>query len=126
MDKIIKYKKEILIVILLLSGAAAFIFGNKLWIQAGIGCTCWGVAVLVISYITKLRNEDELIKFERSAQEILKDISEKGADSEYYTMYNFQILNNARAKLIKNNKKQFISCLILGVVLLIIAVMCIV
>lgn len=124
MEKLTKYKKHILMIALLIIGIIAIIFGKTPRIQGGVSCLCLGLAVLTVVWINKQRQDQEVIDFEIQAKEILEDIALLGEDSEYYSYYDINAINNLRAKMLKQHKRQTISCAILGVVLIIIAIIC--
>lgn len=126
MKKLIEYKNIILIAILVIVGIVAIIFGNTIAIQGGISGASWGLALLIVSYIAKQKNQIEEINFENTANEIARDIAENGANSEYFTSYNVVILNKMRSKMLKRHKKQFISCFAFAIALFMLAILCIV
>ena len=126
MEKLNRYKKHILMAVLIIAGIATVVFVKNVKIQGGLSCLCLGLAILVAVWINRDKQNQELINFDIEANEILEDIANLGLDSKYYSYYNIDVINNLRAKMLKKHKKQTISCALLGVVLLIIAVICIV
>ena len=126
MEKLNRYKKHILMAVLIIAGIATVVFVKNVKIQGGLSCLCLGLAILVAVWINRDKQNQELINFDIEANEILEDIANLGLDSKYYSYYNIDVINNLRAKMLKKHNKQTISCALLGVVLLIIAVICIV
>ena len=126
MKNLDKYKKHILMAVLIIAGLVIVIFTKNVKIQGGVSCVFLGLAILVAVWINKGKQNQALIDFDIQANEILEDIATNGADSEYYSYYNIDIIKNMRAKMLKKQKKQTISCTLLGVVLLITAIICIV
>ncbi len=124
MENLSKYKKHILMAVLLIVGIVTIIFTKNVKIQGGLSCIFLGLAILVAVWINKSKQEQELVVFDIQANEILEDIAINGADSEYYSYYNIDIIKNLRDKMLKKHKKQTIGCSLLGVVLLITAVIC--
>ena len=126
MKNIGKYKKHILMVSLIILGAIVALINVNKKVQGGIACICWGLAVLVMVWINKQHQGQELNEFDIESKEILEDIVANGENSPYYHFYNIEIVNKLRLKLIKKHSKQTISCTILGIVLLITAIICMV
>ncbi|MBQ7798667.1 MAG: hypothetical protein IJ371_06055 [Clostridia bacterium] len=126
MEKLTKYRYYILLAILFIVGAMAVVLGKNLAIQGGVASICWGIAIFVIILITKQHQEQEITNFDMQAKEILEDIAEYGEQSEYFTYYNIDVINKIRAMLLKKHSKQIVSCTIFGVVLIIIAIICMV
>lgn len=126
MEKLNKYKKHILMAVLIIAGIAIVVFTKNVKVQGGFACLCLGLAIFVAVWINRGKQNQVLIDFDIQANEILEDIALMGADSEYYSYYNIDIIKNLRAKMLKKHKKQTISCALLGVVLLITAIICIV
>ena len=126
MSKLSKYKKQILMAVLLISGALFALLGQNFKVQGGGACVSWGLAVLVAVWINKQRQLQQLDDFDTEAQDVLQDIALNGEKSQYFQFYNIEIVNNLRKKMVKRQQKQTASCAILGVVLLLTAIICIV
>jgi hypothetical protein len=126
MGKLNKYKKHILMIGLLVVGICAVIFSNNVKVQGGLACLCLGLAILVAVWINKDKQLVELINFDSEADEILRDIAKFGEESEYYGYYNIDVFNGMRAQILKKQKKQMFSCVVFGIVLLIIAIICVI
>ena len=126
MKNLTKYKKQILMAMLLISGALFAVLGQNLKVQGGGACITWGIAVLVAVWINREKQLDELEVFDIEANEVLADIALNGEKSEYFQFYNIDIVNNLRKKMVKKQQRQTVSCAILGVVLIITAIVCIV
>lgn len=126
MEKFKRYKNIIIILVLLIAGAIAIVAGKSLAVQGGIACLCWGIMVLVIAWITKQRNDEELKQFDISVTEMLKDIATNEENSEYYGMVDIADANKMREKLIKKHRKQVVSCAVMGVILIITCILCVV
>jgi hypothetical protein len=126
MGKLNKYKKHILMIGLLVVGICAVIFSNNVKVQGGLACLCLGLAILVAVWINKDKQLVELINFDSEADEILRDIAKFGEESEYYGYYNIDVFNSMRAQILKKQKKQMFSCVVFGIVLLIIAIICVI
>lgn len=121
-----KYREEILVVILLFVAGCFAIFVKNPNIKAGISCLFLGFAVMVVSYIASKRANKELFNFEIESKEILKDLALRGQESEYFGVMDINAINKLRTKLIKRNRKQVISCAVLGIILIITAIICMV
>lgn len=121
-----KYKVGIMIGLLVAIGVCTVIWGKSSAVQGGITSICWGGAVLIFSYLLKQRAGLVLQQFEEESHEILKDITSRGEESPYYGELNIQTVNKIREKLQKKLKKQVMGCAGLGVVLIIIAFICII
>lgn len=126
MKNIQKYSKEICAGVLFLIGVCSVVFGESLAIQGGLTCACWSVAVLIMAWIDVGRNQTAEEVFDYESREILRDIAEKGVDSEYYMHYDIDKLNSLKAKMLKRQRKQLFSFIAFGVILLIIAILCVV
>ena len=126
MEKLNKYKKHILMAVLLTIGICAVVFSTNVKVQGGLACLCLGLAILVAVWINKDKQAFELVKFDSEATEILEDIANFGSDSEYYSYYNIDVINNLRAQMLKKQRKQMFSCLVFGIVLIIIAIICVI
>lgn len=109
---------------LLIVGACTVIFGKTLKVQGGVTCLCWGIAVLVLAYNTYNKNQWHLDEFDKESKEILKDVAINGEESEYYGLVDINIMNKQRTKLAKNLRKQVVSCVIFGTILLISCILC--
>ena len=112
--------------VLLTIGICAVVFSTNVKVQGGLACLCLGLAILVAVWINKDKQAFELVKFDSEATEILEDIANFGADSEYYSYYNIDVINNLRAQMLKKQRKQMFSCLVFGIVLIIIAIICVI
>ena len=121
-----KHYKSILTYTLLISGALAVVLGNTTAVQLGVSGILWSLTVFMLVWIANERNKKELMLFNEDAELILKDVAQKGENSEYFNVYNIEIINKLRLKLIKKHKKQITSFSILGVILLIIGIMCLI
>lgn len=121
-----KYREEMLVVILLCVAGCFAIFAKNSNIKAGVSCLFLGFAVLVISWIASKRANKELLNFEIESKEILKDLALRGQESEYFGSMDINVINKLRAKLIKQNRKQVIGCVALGIILIITAIICMV
>ncbi len=126
MKTIQKYKMGIIISVLVGIGICTVIWGKSPAVQGGITSACWGAAVLVFAYILNKRTALELQQFEMESHEILKDVAARGEESPYYGEINIEMVNKIREKLQKKLRKQVVGCAGLGVVLLIIALICII
>ena len=116
---------EIIIIGILLCAIVVFVvFIKNVHIKAGISCLTLGIIVFIISWSVNTRSARELANFETEGYEILQDIAINGQASQFYGVYDINILNKLRTKLIKRNKKQLISCIITGVVLIICGIFC--
>lgn len=124
MKKLFGDKKKVALIILLLIGIATILFGKTMFVQGGITLFCWSLAVFTAVSINNDKNMKDLIEYDEQAKLILIDIEENGVDSEYYGLYDAAILNTIRAKEVKKQNKQRISCTILGVVLMITCFVC--
>ena len=122
--KNIKYLDKIIIGLLVCIALAFIIFAKNPSIKAGVGCLCFGFVALATSWIVKRNNDKEMFNFEVESREILIDIANNGESSKYFGVIDISTINKLRAKMIKRNRKQVISCAILGVVLIIAAFMC--
>ena len=126
MEKLKKYRNTIIISILLIAGAIAVVFGKSLAVQGGIAGIAWGCALLIFAIMIKKRNDKELEQYDVEMTEILKDIASKEEDSEYYGLVDISRANKDRAKIVKKQRKQVVSCAIIGVLLIVLAIVCIV
>lgn len=125
MKKVEKWVAAISIGVLLIGGVCAIVYGNNIKIQGGLGGFCSGVAVLVVAWIASKKNQEELDNFDDGVTTIIKDVAQYQEDSEYYG-FDINMANKARYKIQKINKKRFWGCVILGVVLLAIALICLI
>lgn len=117
-----KYYKSILSCALLILGALTVILGGSTSVQLGVSGIFWSLAVFVLVWIAYEKNKQELKLFNEDAELILKDVATKGENSEYFNVYNIEIINKLRSKMIKKHKKQITSFSLLGVILSIIAI----
>lgn len=124
MKKLLKNKKMLLLIALGIMGAISVIFGKTIVIKGGLALLFWSLAVFTAVSINNDKNMRDLIEYDEQAKLILIDIDEKGEESEYYTIYNADILNAIRAKEVKKQNKQRISCIILGIILMITCFIC--
>ena len=107
-------------------GICTVIWGKTMAVQGAVTSVCWGVAVLIFAGILNQRGHQELQQFEEESHEILKDIATNGEESPYYGEIDIDKVNKIRQQLTKKVKKQVTGCAGLGVVLLIIAIICLV
>ena len=121
-----KYGDKILVGIFVVIAVLCALLGNGTKVQAGGSCLALGIAIMCLAWVVKSIGDKQLFDFEVEGTAILKDIAEKDENSEYYGVFNFEILNKMRNKLIKRNRKQMVSCLSLGAILIIIAIICII
>lgn len=126
MNKISKHKKGILLAILGIAGVVAIIFGKTVAVQGGVAGICWGIALVMVAYSSNERSEREIKELDKTAKYMMLDIQEKGVESDYYTVFDIDALNKAKYKVLKKQKKQFMGCIGFGVVLIILAFVCIV
>jgi len=124
MNIIQKYKNRIIIGVLVVIGIFTVVFGKSSIVQGTLTSLCWGTAILIFSYTLNNTIKQELEEFEIESHEILKDIATNGEDSPYYGEYNIDIINRIRQKVEKKARKQVMSCVSLGVILIIIAIIC--
>ncbi len=122
MKKIAGNLKLASIIILLVLGACAIVFGNNIKIQFGLGGLLWGAAMAIVSLIAKQKSEQELMDFDEGARLILKDVAENQEESEYFG-YNIDMLNTARKKIEKKQLKQNIAFWVITAVLFVVAIM---
>lgn len=114
--------KLVFIIILLVLGACAIVFGNNIKIQFGLGGLLWGVAMAIVSFIAKQKSEQEMMDFDVGSQLILKDVAENQEQSEYFG-YNIEMFNKARKKLEKKHRKQIFAFCALTVVMFVVAIL---
>ena len=126
MKMIQKYKVGIIIGILVIVGICTVIWGKTMAVQGTITSVCWGVAVLIFAGILNKQSKQELEQFEEESNDILKDIASNGEESPYFGQLDIETVNKIRIKLQKKLRKQVVGCAGLGVVLLIIAIICII
>ncbi|MFQ6723943.1 MAG: hypothetical protein ACLRFE_01230 [Clostridia bacterium] len=117
-----RYSKLIFIGILVIAGGFTAVFGKNIAVQCGVSFLCWGVAILILTWTTYIRNQQEMYDFDEDANKILQDIAINGTNSEYYHIYNIDIIDKMRKKISKRNNKQIVSCCIVGIVFLILAI----
>lgn len=120
MKNVKDYSRVIAIVVLLICGGCAIVFGKSVKIQGGIGALCWGIALIVFAFIAKDKNEQELQDFDEGVQFIMYDIAENKEESEYYG-YNIQMFDVARKKIEKKQRKQMFTFWAFSAVLIIVA-----
>ena len=121
-----KYREETLVIILLCIAGAFAIFAKNPTAKAGVCCLFLGFAVMSIAWIVNKKASKEMFNFEIESKEILQDIALYGQESEYFGLYDISTINKLRAKLIKQNRKQLISCVVFGMILIITAIICMV
>ena len=121
-----KYRIHIIIGILLIAGALFALISNNTKVQGGGACVTWGISILLLALIGRKKQQEELDVFDIEATEILEDIAEKGEKSPYFQFYNIDIIKKKRKKLVRKQIKQTTTCIVLGVVLIITAIICIV
>ncbi len=126
MKKLLKNKKMVLLIALGIMGAISVIFGKTIVIKGGLTLLFWSLAVFTAVLINNDKNIQDLIEYDEQAKLILIDIAEKGEESEYYNIYDADILNAIRAKEVKKQNKQRISCIVLGAVLMIACFVCVI
>ena len=126
MEKLTKYKKHILMSALIVAGVLCVVLGKNNIIRGGVACLFLGLSVLVMTWITSDNQNKALNEYDKYAKDILIDIANKGEESEYYSMFNIEILNNIKFDIEKKYKRQIIGCFALSAVLFVIAAVCII
>ena len=96
MKRLKEHPKAILAAIFGIVGMCSVVFGKTIFVQGGLTCICWGIAVLILSYIANARNLRICNNFDIDARNILIDIAENGERSEYYMFYNIEKLEKIR------------------------------
>jgi len=119
-----KHMDKIVLAILLGAVIVFVAFVKNPNIKAGGSCLFLGLAVLYISWCVYKMANQELFNFEVESKEILVDIASNGVASEYYGIYNIEVVNKLRNKLIKRNRKQLIGCIALGIIFIVVAIIC--
>ena len=109
MKKLKEYQKTIIILALVVIGAIAIIFGKSMAIQFGVAGSCWGVAALILAFITRQKGDRELLQYDEHTREILKDISANGEQSEYFGLVDIASVNKWRNKLYKKINKENVN-----------------
>ena len=126
MEKLKKYPKVVLTIILVIAGVCLALFIPNEKIGGGLGCLFFGLAILVVAWIAIEKNYQNLKDFDIEANEILTDIAQKGENSEYYHFYNIEIIKKLRNKLQKKQVKQVTSLCVLSVLFIVISIICMV
>ena len=128
MNKIKKYikehLKEFLIVGFLCLGLLTLVVGKNNFAQFSLTCISWSVALFLIARLREEKGVEEILAFDKEAQEMLEDIEIKGKDSEYYEVFDEITYNVNRLNRIKQLRRQNRFSKIFAIILLITSILC--
>lgn len=128
MNKVKKYikehLKEILIVAFLCLGLLTLVVGKNNFVQFSLTCISWSVAMFLIASLREQKGVEEILAFDKEAQEMLEDIEIKGKESEYYEVFDEITYNVNRLNRIKQLRRQNRFSKIFAIILLITSILC--
>ncbi len=119
-----KYSKEILILVFLCLGLFTLIVGKNNFVQFSLTCISWSVALFLIASVREERGVEEILTFDKQAQEMIEDIEINGKNSEYYEVFDETIYNENRLKRIKQLRRQNRISKIFAIILIITSILC--
>ena len=128
MNKIKKYLKEhlkeFLIVGFLCLGLLTLVVGKNNFVQFSLTCISWSVALFLIARLREQKGVEEILAFDKEAQEIMEDIEINGKNSEYYEVFDEINYNVNRLNRIKQLRRQNRFSKIFAIILLITSILC--